>query len=147
MTISRFAKGATFVLVAAALSATTLSPSPSAAAADTVDVGVLQSLTGTMAISEVTVKNATLLAIDEINQGGGVLGRQIEPVICDPASTPKQYRLLAERLLTVDQVRLIFGCYMSSSRKAVLPVVESLRGLLFFFIPNTHCSGMTPSSV
>ncbi len=116
-------------------------------------VGVLFSQTGVTSSIERTQLNATLLAIDEINQSGGVLGRSIEPIVCDPASNPKQFRALAERLLTIDRVRLIFGCYMSSSRKAVLPVVESLRGLLFYptlyegFEYSSHCiyTGAAPN--
>lgn len=95
-------------------------------------VGVLFSQTGVTAAIESSQLGGTLLAIDEINAAGGVLGRPVEAVIHDPASNPKSYGQLAERLLTVDQVRLIFGCYMSSTRKAVLPIVESLRGLLFY---------------
>jgi branched-chain amino acid transport system substrate-binding protein len=97
--------------------------------------------------------NATLLAIEEINAGGGVLGRMIEPVIYDPASDPKQFRSLAERLFGTDRIRLLFGCYMSSTRKAVLPVVESHRGLLFYptlyegFEYSRHCiyTGAAPN--
>ncbi len=95
-------------------------------------VGVLFSQTGVTSTVEQSQLNATLLAIEEINSGGGVLDRRIEPVIYDPASDPKQFRSLAERLLDMDRVRLLFGCYMSSTRKAVLPVVESHRGLLFY---------------
>ncbi len=97
--------------------------------------------------------NATLLAIEEINSSGGVLDRMVEPVIYDPASDPKQFRSLAERLLQVDRIRLLFGCYMSSTRKAVLPVVESHRGLLFYptlyegFEYSRHCiyTGAAPN--
>jgi branched-chain amino acid transport system substrate-binding protein len=95
-------------------------------------VGVLFSQTGVTAAIERSQRNATLLAIDEINRAGGVLGRPIRPVMYDPASNPDQFRALAERLLTVDQVRLIFGCYMSSTRKAVLPTVEAYRSILFY---------------
>ena len=79
-------------------------------------VGVLFSQTGVTAAIERSQLNATLLAVEEINKAGGVLGRPIEPDIYDPASNPKQFRSLAERLLTIDRVRLIFGCYMSSTR-------------------------------
>jgi len=108
-------------------------------------VGVLFSQTGVTAAIERSQLNGTLLAVDEINKAGGVLGRPIEPNIYDPASNPKQFRALAERLLTADRVRLIFGCYMSSTRKAVLPVVEAFRGLLFYptlyegFEYSLHC--------
>src|SRR6202453_790395 len=95
-------------------------------------VGVLFSQTGVTSAVEQSQLNATLLAIEEINSSGGVLGRRIEPVIYDPASDPKQFRSVAERLFQVDRIRLLFGCYMSSTRKAVLPVVESHRGLLFY---------------
>jgi branched-chain amino acid transport system substrate-binding protein len=116
-------------------------------------VGVLFSQTGVTSAIEQTQLNGTLLAIDEINSAGGILGRMIEPVITDPASDPKQFRALAERLLLTDQVRLLFGCYMSSTRKAVLPVVESYRGLLFYptlyegFEYSRHCiySGAAPN--
>lgn len=132
MTISRFAKRATFVFVAAALSATTFSPSPSSAAADTVDVGVLQSLTGTMAISEVTVKNATLLAIDQINAKGGVLGKKIVPIVEDGASDPSMFAQKAQKLIEQDKVATVFGGWTSASRKAMLPVFERFHGLLWY---------------
>jgi len=95
-------------------------------------VGVLFSQSGVTAAIETTQLNATLLAIETINAAGGVLGRPIEPVIYDPASDPKQYHALAERILGKDRIRLIFGCYMSSTRKAVLPVVEAHSGLLLY---------------
>src|ERR1700752_3627231 len=116
-------------------------------------VGVLFSQTGVTSGIERSQLNATLLAIEEINSAGGVLDRMIEPVIYDPASDPKQFRSLAERLFQVDRVRLLFGCYMSSTRKAVLPVVESHRGLLFYptlyegFEYSRHCiyTGAAPN--
>jgi branched-chain amino acid transport system substrate-binding protein len=95
-------------------------------------VGVLFSQSGVTAAIETTQLNATLLAIETINAAGGIRGRPIEPVIYDPASDPKQFHALAERLLGKDRVRLIFGCYMSSTRKAVLPVVEAHSGLLLY---------------
>ena len=116
-------------------------------------VGVLFSQTGVTSAVEQSQLNATLLAIEEINAAGGVLGRMIEPVIYDPASDPKQFRSLAERLFQTDHIRLLFGCYMSSTRKAVLPVVESHRGLLFYptlyegFEYSRHCiyTGAAPN--
>ena len=116
-------------------------------------VGVLFSQTGVTAAIERSQLNGTLLAIDEINKAGGILGRTIAPEIYDPASDPKQFKALAERLLTVNRVRLIFGCYMSSTRKAVLPVVEAFRGLLFYptlyegFEYSLHCvyTGAAPN--
>src|ERR1700749_1955859 len=95
-------------------------------------VGVLFSQTGVTSAIERTKLNATLLAIEQINANGGVLGRPVEPVTYDPASDPKKFRAFAERLFQVDRIRLLFGCYMSSTRKAVLPVVEGHRGLLFY---------------
>src|SRR4051812_3043243 len=116
-------------------------------------VGVLFSQTGVTFAVEQSQLNATLLAIEEINSSGGVLDRMIEPVIYDPASDPKQFRNLAERLFQVDRISLLFGCYMSSARKAVLPVVESHRGLLFYptlyegFEYSRHCiyTGAAPN--
>ena len=81
-------------------------------------VGVLFSQTGVTSAIEQTQINATLLAIDEINAAGGVLGRMVEPVLYDSAADPKQARALAERLFLHDGIRLLFGCYMSSRRKA-----------------------------
>jgi branched-chain amino acid transport system substrate-binding protein len=95
-------------------------------------VGVLFSQTGVTSGIERTQLNATLLAIAQINAAGGVLGRPVEPIIYDAASDPKKFRAFAERLYQVDRIRLLFGCYMSSTRKAVLPVVEGHRGLLFY---------------
>ena len=95
-------------------------------------VGVLFSQSGVTAAIETTQLNATLLAIEAINATGGILGRPIEPIIYDPASDPKQFHALAERLLGKDRIHLIFGCYMSSTRKAVLPVVEAHSGLLLY---------------
>ena len=116
-------------------------------------VGVLFSQTGVTAAIERTQLNATLLAIEEINASGGVLGRRIEPVMYDPASDPKKFRVFAERLFQVDRIRLLFACYMSSTRKAVLPVVEAHRGLLFYptlyegFEYSRHCiyTGAAPN--
>ncbi len=101
-------------------------------AADTIKVGVLHSLSGTMAISETTLKDTVLMLIDEQNKKGGVLGKKLEPVVVDPASN---WPLFAEKmrgLLTQDKVDVTFGCWTSVSRKSVLPVVEELNGLLFY---------------
>ncbi|WP_204949384.1 transporter substrate-binding domain-containing protein [Methylopila capsulata] len=95
-------------------------------------IGVLFSMTGVTANVERAQLNATLLAIDEINAAGGVMGRELQPVVYDGASDPKRFRALAEQLIAADGVRLIFGCYMSSVRKAVLQAVEPFRGLLFY---------------
>jgi ABC-type branched-subunit amino acid transport system substrate-binding protein len=95
-------------------------------------VGVLFSQSGVMAVIEETQLRATLLAIDEINRSGGVNGREIVPVIYDPQSDAQAYALCAKRLMIEDGINMIFGCYTSSSRKAVLPVVERLNGLLWY---------------
>lgn len=99
---------------------------------DTIKVGVLHSLSGTMAISEVSVRDATLMAIEEINASGGLLGKQIEPVVEDGASDWPTFAEKARKLLQQDKVATIFGCWTSASRKAVLPVVEELNGLLWY---------------
>lgn len=95
-------------------------------------VGVLFSQTGVTQAIERSQLNATLLAIEEINASGGILGRAVEPVMYDPASDPKKFRAFTERLFQVDRVRLLFGCYMSSTRKAVIPVVERWNALLMY---------------
>lgn len=119
-------------IIAAALCLGTLaSPLPSPAAG-TVSVGVLQSLTGTMAISEVTVKNATLLAIDQINASGGVLGKQIQPIVEDGASDPSMFAQKAQKLIQQDSVATVFGGWTSASRKAMLPVFERFHSLLWY---------------
>lgn len=98
----------------------------------TIKVGILHSLSGTMAISEVSVKDATMLAIEEINASGGVLGKKLEPVIEDGASDWPTFAEKAKKLLLQDKVAVVFGCWTSVSRKTVLPVFESNKGLLFY---------------
>lgn len=100
--------------------------------AESIKVGVLHSLSGTMAISETDCKNATLLAIEEINAAGGILGKQIEPIIEDGASDWPTFTEKATKLIDQDNVKAVFGCWTSSSRKAVLPVFESKNNLLFY---------------
>ena len=95
-------------------------------------IGVLFSRTGVTAGIETTQLNATLLAVEEVNAAGGVLGRPIEPVHHDPHSSLRLFRRLAERLLIDDGVRNVFGRSMSSTRKAVLPAIEARGGLLFY---------------
>ncbi len=97
-----------------------------------VKVGLLHSLTGTMAISEVSVRDAELMAIAEINANGGILGQRIEPIIEDAASNPSLFAAKARKLLQQDQVATLFGCWTSASRKAVLPVLAELNGLLWY---------------
>ncbi len=102
------------------------------ASADTIPVGVLHSLSGTMAISEVSVKDAELLAIKEINAAGGVLGKQLEPVVEDGASDWPTFAEKAQKLISVDKVAATFGGWTSASRKAMLPVFERNRALLYY---------------
>ncbi|MGA4393941.1 urea ABC transporter substrate-binding protein [Ralstonia nicotianae] len=97
-----------------------------------IKVGVLHSLSGTMAISETSLKDVALMMIDEINKSGGVLGRKLEPVVVDPASNWPLFAEKARGLLTQDKVAVTFGCWTSVSRKSVLPVYEELNGLLFY---------------
>ncbi len=103
-----------------------------AAAQETIKVGVLHSLSGTMAISETTLKDTVLMMIDEQNARGGVLGKMLEPVVVDPASDWPIFAEKTRELLSQEEVAVIFGCWTSVSRKAVLPVVEELNGLLFY---------------
>ncbi|MCB1960083.1 MAG: urea ABC transporter substrate-binding protein [Rhodocyclaceae bacterium] len=103
-----------------------------AQAADTIKVGILHSLSGTMAISETVLKDVALMEIEAINKAGGVLGKKLEPVVVDPASNWPLFAEKARGLLTQDKVDVVFGCWTSVSRKSVLPVFEELNGLLFY---------------
>lgn len=103
-----------------------------AQAAETIKVGVLHSLSGTMAISETTLKDTVLMMIDEQNKAGGVLGKKLEAVVVDPASNWPLFAEKAKQLLSKDKVSVIFGCWTSVSRKSVLPVIEAENGLLFY---------------
>ncbi len=120
------------IAAAAAIATGALTFANPALAADTIKVGVLHSLSGTMAISETVLKDTVLMAIDEINAKGGVLGKKLEPVVVDPASNWPLFAEKTKQLLTQDKVSVIFGCWTSVSRKSVLPVVEELNGLLFY---------------
>jgi urea transport system substrate-binding protein len=122
-------KSVALSLLAAALTITT---PPSARAEETVKVGVLHSLSGTMAISETSLRDVLLFAFDEINKGGGVLGKKIEPVVVDGASNWPLFAEKAKQLLEQDKVAVTFGCWTSVSRKSVLPVFETDGGLLFY---------------
>lgn len=101
-------------------------------AADTIKVGVLHSLSGTMAISETTLKDTVLMMVDQQNKKGGLLGKKLEPVVVDPASNWPLFAEKARELLEKDKVDVIFGCWTSVSRKSVLPVIEELNGLMFY---------------
>ncbi len=104
----------------------------SAYAANTIKVGILHSLSGTMAISETALKNTALMTIEEINAKGGLLGKKLEAVIVDPASNWPLFAEKARQLITQDKVSVVFGCWTSVSRKSVLPVFEELNSLLFY---------------
>jgi urea transport system substrate-binding protein len=103
-----------------------------AQAADTIKVGVLHSLSGTMAISETTLKDTVLMLVEEQNKKGGLLGKKLEAVVVDPASNWPLFAEKAEQLLVKDKVAVVFGCWTSVSRKSVLPVFEKNNGLLFY---------------
>jgi urea transport system substrate-binding protein len=103
-----------------------------AQAEDTIKVGVLHSLSGTMAISETTLKDTMLMLVDQQNKKGGLLGKKLEAVVVDPASDWPLFAEKARELLTKDKVAAVFGCWTSVSRKSVLPVFEELNGLLFY---------------
>ena len=120
----------TGALVAGMLSATALHSA--SAAEDTIKVGILHSLSGTMAISETTLKDAMLMLIEEQNKKGGLLGKKLEAVVVDPASDWPLFAEKARELIEKDKVSAVFGCWTSSSRKSVLPVFEELNSLLFY---------------
>jgi urea transport system substrate-binding protein len=124
-TIACFAAAAT-VLSAAGLFST------AAFGQDTIKVGILHSLSGTMAISETTLKDTILMMIDAQNKKGGLLGKKLEPVVVDPASNWPLFAEKAAQLLEKDKVAVVFGCWTSVSRKSVLPVFEKDNGLLFY---------------
>ena len=122
----------TLKALTAAVALTGLSAAALAQSGGTIKVGILHSLSGTMAISETVLKDTVLMAIDEINAKGGVLGKKLEPVIVDPASNWPLFAEKTKQLLGQDKVSVIFGCWTSVSRKSVLPVVEEMNGLLFY---------------
>ena len=119
-------------LIAGAVMTSTAMVTFAAHAADTIKVGVLHSLSGTMAISETTLKDTMLMLIEQQNKKGGVLGKQLEAVVVDPASDWPLFAEKARELLSVHKVDVTFGNWTSVSRKSVLPVIEELNGLLFY---------------
>ena len=121
------------MLLSGAVLAASLGLSTMAGAAeDTIKVGILHSLSGTMAISETTLKDVMLMLIDEQNKKGGLLGKKLEPVVVDPASNWPLFAEKARELISQDKVAAVFGCWTSVSRKSVLPVFKELNGLLFY---------------
>ena len=120
------------LLSGAALAASLGFASLAAAQEETIKVGILHSLSGTMAISETTLKDVMLMLIDEQNKKGGLLGKKLEAVVVDPASDWPLFAEKARELITVNGVAATFGCWTSVSRKSVLPVFEELNSLLFY---------------
>jgi urea transport system substrate-binding protein len=122
-------------------------------AQETVKIGVLHSLSGTMAISEVSLRDVVMMAVEEINAKGGVMGKKITPVVVDPASNWDLFAEKAKQLLLQDKVAVVFGCWTSVSRKSVLPVFENNNGLLFYPVQyegeecskNVFYTGATPN--
>src|SRR6202158_5147323 len=119
-------------LIAAAAAAMGLAIALPAKAQDTIKVGILHSLSGTMAISETTLKDVMLMLIDEQNKKGGLLGKKLEAVVVDPASDWPLFAEKARELISKDHVAVVFGCWTSVSRKSVLPVFKELYKLLFY---------------
>ena len=119
-------------LAAAGAFAVSMAFSGAANAADTIKVGVLHSLSGTMAISETTLKDTMLMLVDDLNRKGGLLGKKVEAVVVDPAFNWPLFAEKMRELLSVHKVDVVFGNWTSVSRKSVLPVVEELNGLLFY---------------
>jgi len=115
-----------------AASLTGMAPNLFAQSKQPIKVGILHSLSGTMAISETSLKDVALMTIADINAKGGVMGRPLEAVVVDPASNWPLFAEKARQLLTKDKVSAVFGCWTSVSRKSVLPVFEELNGLLYY---------------
>src|SRR5580704_17870615 len=124
-----------------------------ARAEDTIKIGILHSLSGTMAISETTLKDVMLMLIDEQNTKGGVLGKKLEAVVVDPASNWPLFAEKAKELIAKDKVSVVFGCWASVSRKSVLPIFKELDSILFYPVPyegeeserNVFYTGATPN--
>ena len=115
-----------------AIAAAVIGLAGSAHAQGTIKVGVLHSLSGTMAISETTLKDTVLMMIDDQNKKGGLLGKKLEAVVVDPASNWPLFAEKARELIQKDKVSVVFGCWTSVSRKSVLPVFEELNSMLFY---------------
>ncbi|MGE3932269.1 MAG: urea ABC transporter substrate-binding protein, partial [Rhodospirillaceae bacterium] len=128
MTMKKLTKGLAAVGAAATIGVAAMP----ALAQGTIKVGVLHSLSGTMAISETTLKDTVLMMVDDINKKGGLLGKKVEAVVVDPASNWPLFAEKARELISKEKVDVVFGCWTSVSRKSVLPVFEELNGLLFY---------------
>ena len=131
--MKKFIQSTTALVIAGLLSMVLVAGcSDSSAASNTVKVGILHSLSGTMAISETSLRDVVLMAVEEINAKGGVLGKKIEPVVVDPASDWPLFYEKAKELIVKDKVAVVFGCWTSVSRKSVLPAFEDNNALLFY---------------
>jgi len=130
--MSEFSRTVSRLLGAAAITATLAFQGQALAQEDTIKIGILHSLSGTMAISETTLKDAMLMLVDEQNKKGGVLGKKLEAVVVDPASDWPLFAEKARDLVAKDKVAAVFGCWTSVSRKSVLPVFAELNNLLFY---------------
>jgi urea transport system substrate-binding protein len=130
--MTQITRRSTLKALAIAAAAASLTSFSFAQATDPIKVGVLHSLSGTMAISETVLKDVALMAIEEINAKGGVIGRKLEPTVVDPASNWPLFAEKARQLISKDKVAVTFGCWTSVSRKSVLPVFEELNSLLFY---------------
>src|SRR6187431_1919410 len=119
-------------LLATGLTLGLMAAMPSAMAQETIKVGILHSLSGTMAISETTLKDTILFLIEEQNKKGGVMGKKLEAVVVDPASNWPLFAEKARELITKEKVAVVFGCWTSVSRKSVLPVFKELNSILFY---------------
>ena len=128
--MKRFGKVARGLAIAGAMAG--LMMTSAVQAADTIKVGVLHSLSGTMAISETTLKDTVLMMVDDLNKKGGLLGKKVEAVVVDPASNWPLFAEKARELITAKKVDVVFGCWTSVSRKSVLPVFEELNSMLFY---------------
>ncbi len=130
----------------AAMGSVSAAVTPAAAQDGPIKIGILHSLSGTMAISETTLKDVMLMLIEQQNAKGGVLGRKLEAVVVDPGSNWPLFAEKARSLLSVDKCAAVFGCWTSVSRKSVLPVFEELDGILFYPVQYRR-SGMQPQRV
>ena len=130
--MARFTRGLLTLAATIALAAGAGMAHPAQAADDTIKIGVLHSLSGTMAISETTLKDTILMMVDDLNKQGGLLGKKVEAIVVDPASNWPLFAEKARELIQKDKVAVVFGCWTSVSRKSVLPVFEELNGLLFY---------------
>jgi len=129
-----------------AVEAMTSRPASAQAAGGTIKIGILHSLSGTMAISETTLKDVMLMLIEQQNAKGGLLGKKLEAVVVDPASNWPLFAEKARQLISVDKVAATFGCWTSVSRKSVLPVFEELNGILFYPVSMKARSAAATSS-